>query len=1813
MFTPRRNLVVFSLLAAAGLATYGSRSTNFPDLNKFASARGLMNTSRANAASVLLKNGKVLIIGGTSQRAVVSTVETYDSATGFRFVAAMAYPRTGHGAALLPDGRVLVAGGRSNSGAVLSDTEIYDPVADAWMAGPDMLSPHAAATVSVLKNGRILIAGGDSGAGASNRLELFNPATSTFSSLEARLSSPRMQHAAAVLEDGTVLIGGGSDGENALDTVDRFDPATNKMTLAGRLSIARLGLSATTLLSGRVIFAGGNTGKTDVGVADVFDPRTAKFAIENAYLSTPRSGHTAIRVKDNNTVLFIGGTSAGKAISQTEAYVPWRHAFQRGANMTTARSGAMVSAMSARGKILAVGGQMAYGTLADGETQCLPTITTDKLDYAPGTPVTFTGTCWVPGGHVTISMREDPYLDQPVAITVQVDNDGNFSNSTGFAPDIEDLGTTFYVTATEADALDANGNALTAQTTFTDGNLKVFAAPAGVTFTLTSQQYSTGTCAAGSEVGGLIVKTGVSSTNNGQFGIPSADSVLLTAPALSDQGGPFGGWSGAVVTTDASVCITGNFTGNRTQFATFKATPVITWINPAAITYGTLLSGTQLNATADAPGSFVYSPVSGTLLGAGSQTLSTVFTPTDTTSFVTATASVTLTVNPKQLAITGVTVSSKTYDGNNSATLNTTNAALSGVVPGDTVTLNSGGATGVFPTKSVGTGLAVTVSGFTISGAGAGNYVLAQPTGLTASINAKGLTIGGVAANSKTYDGNNSATLNTTNAALSGVVPGDTVTLNSGGATGVFPSKSVGTGLAVTVSGFTFGGIDAGNYTLAQPTGLTADINAKGLSIGGVMANSKTYDGNNSASLNTTNAALSGVVPGDTVTLNSGGGTGTFPSKSVGTGLAVTVSGFTFGGIDAGNYTLAQPTGLTADINAKSLTIGGVAAIGKTYDGNNSATLNTTNAVASGVVPGDTVTLNSAGATGTFPSKSVGSGLAVTVSGFTFGGLDAGNYTLQQPVGLTADINGKGLTIGGVLANSKTYDGNNSATLNTTNALLSGVVPGDTVTLNSVGATGTFPSKSVGTGLAVTVSGFTFGGIDAGNYTLQQPVGLTADINGKGLTIGGVLANSKTYDGNSSATLNTTNAALSGVVPGDTVTLNSVGAMGTFPSKNIGTNLTVTIVGFTITGTDAANYTLTQPAATASITQASVTATFSAADKPYDTTTNASVSNCVIVSGKISSDDLTCSVSNGAFTSANAGASPQTVTATAALGGADSGNYTIGNPVSTTATISPAAATASVTGGPFTFDTFTHGATITTNPAGLSNTVTYEGSPTAPSAAGTYHVIVTITNPNYTGGGTGTIVITPAATTVTFATAPTPTFLGGNFTVSATATSGATPTYSRVSGPCIVGSNGIVSSTGAGLCAVQASAAATANYLAGSNSQNVTIAKATPLLVWSNPADIVYGTALGATQLNASASTGGSLTYTPPAGTLLNAGNQQPLAVAFIPADTTDYNGASASVKINVLGCPVGPSLTGSKVYTGSTFAWTTSSTSSTASLVLSTTIKATACPGGFLTSGKVTFGIRTAGSNTAYTAITGATNLPVGLVNPTDPTTGTANATVQFNIGNNSAQTYEIAVIVGGNYALNNVAYDALVTVAKPALANTINANATVDMSGIPVANGYLMTSGSALSDDHAMQFAGGVSYSKNGKTLNNPQGSLMVTFTSLNLPDGTLDPAGKFHQYMIKSTAISSLAQDPTSKALIFGAKGTLQDLTTGASIDGGGTFQVSVQPATTTAGAQVGVALFNSKTGGLWFASGWGTSGTQTVPQMQMKAATGIVTAN
>jgi hypothetical protein len=102
-----------------------------------------------------------------------------------------------------------------------------------------------------------------------------------------------------------------------------------------------------------------------------------------------------------------------------------------------------------------------------------------------------------------------------------------------------------------------------------------------------------------------------------------------------------------------------NYSGSASgTFTVLKRTPTINWNTPAPIVPGTPLGATQLNAAGSVPGSFAYTPASGAVPSAGVQTLTAVFTPSDTTNYTGASASVLLTV-------TAATIFTITFDPGN--------------------------------------------------------------------------------------------------------------------------------------------------------------------------------------------------------------------------------------------------------------------------------------------------------------------------------------------------------------------------------------------------------------------------------------------------------------------------------------------------------------------------------------------------------------------------------------------------------------------------------------------------------------------------------------------------------------------------------------------------------------------------------------------------------------------------------------------------------------------------------------------------------------------------------------------------------------------------------------------------------------------------------------------------------------------------------------------------------------------------------------------------------------------------------------------
>ena len=247
---------------------------------------------------------------------------------------------------------------------------------------------------------------------------------------------------------------------------------------------------------------------------------------------------------------------------------------------------------------------------------------------------------------------------------------------------------------------------------------------------------------------------------------------------------------------------------------------------------------------------------------------------------------------------------SKVYDGTTS--VNVWGGSLVGVVGGDVVALKQAG---TFNSANVGSAVTISVSD-SISGASSSNYTLVQPTGVTAAITVKTLTVSDGTVANKTYDGTTNAVL--TGGALIGLVASDTsaVTLVQ---TGVFSSPNVSNGIIIIASD-SITGTAAANYKLIQPTGITANITPAmlGISVVGVA--------NGTNNITPISFTINGLINGQTIT---GLSTVTVNSSSVSSNGSNFVTGIVISGGTAlaTNYTFGPVYNATAGISQNVATL----------------------------------------------------------------------------------------------------------------------------------------------------------------------------------------------------------------------------------------------------------------------------------------------------------------------------------------------------------------------------------------------------------------------------------------------------------------------------------------------------------------------------------------------------------------------------------------------------------------------------------------------------------------------------------------------------------------------------------------------------------------------------------------------------------------------------------------------------------------------------------------------------------------------------
>jgi filamentous hemagglutinin family protein len=673
---------------------------------------------------------------------------------------------------------------------------------------------------------------------------------------------------------------------------------------------------------------------------------------------------------------------------------------------------------------------------------------------------------------------------------------------------------------------------------------------------------------------GSIANSSVIVNDTGLFYVQRSDAITSLANLVGSGSSGITGTGNVRVqsneglTIDRNIALTGNssaitlLAGNSTAAGTasggdvsFGASNTLTTTTGGTVT---IFSGNADTTTLD-----------GKITGAtGSKNKSYNAATADTSGAVSGARNLYYRQSPS-VSVSGITASSKTYDGNTTAVISTASATTSGLV--DNLMLQS---TGVFNSKDVDTASDVNLThtfgssdGYSVSGVQAG---VGSQTTAVATITPKALTMTGTTATGKTYDGNTSVSFNV--GTLSGFVGSETVTAS---AAGTFDSANAGNRtatVAYTLANGTNGGL-AFNYSLADTT-ISATISPKALTM--TAQNASKLIGQADPTFTATysgfvNGETSAVLTNPVVTRNGNQTealtyTGVLVPSATSTNYAITTvnANFTIVPADTLLVTLgnvskaygASVTGLTAT-QAQYVTNGLVLRnVSLTPGANGLYTYN-----------------DNLGTTGSFQistaatSSSAVGNYDITMTNFVKNGVNFTNHA-SQDANLT--VNALAVTPGAVSV-SKVYNGSTAAqaTISVTNR-----VGSDDVSIVGVGSY--TDNKNVGTTHTYSLNA-QLTGAGAGNYYLSNATltGANGVITPAPLTVTG----SKNADGSADFTLNNATWTFSGTVSGETVSFTNVSATATSADAGTYSGVTLTNPVFAVANGLAANYSFPTSAA----------------------------------------------------------------------------------------------------------------------------------------------------------------------------------------------------------------------------------------------------------------------------------------------------------------------------------------------------------------------------------------------------------------------------------------------------------------------------------------------------------------------------------------------------------------------------------------------------------------------------------------------------------
>jgi hypothetical protein len=244
-----------------------------------------------SAASIKLRDGRVLVIGGRESYRETAWVDIFDPATRSWSSVAMTGCRMNPTATLLLDGRVLVAGGFCFS--ELRSAELFDPATGSWSLVAPMNLPRGRSSASLLDDGRVLIAGAMCSTSTDSSAELYNPTSNSWV-LVGRLERVRpIWTSLWRLPNRTVLAAGGFDCTGTASNAELLDPVSQTWSPTSPMVVAaRSGHTATLLVDGSVLVAGG-TGPGPA-FADLAEAETFALAAPHSLALDGASGHAEV-------------------------------------------------------------------------------------------------------------------------------------------------------------------------------------------------------------------------------------------------------------------------------------------------------------------------------------------------------------------------------------------------------------------------------------------------------------------------------------------------------------------------------------------------------------------------------------------------------------------------------------------------------------------------------------------------------------------------------------------------------------------------------------------------------------------------------------------------------------------------------------------------------------------------------------------------------------------------------------------------------------------------------------------------------------------------------------------------------------------------------------------------------------------------------------------------------------------------------------------------------------------------------------------------------------------------------------------------------------------------------------------------------------------------------------------------------------------------------------------------------------------------------------------------------------------------------